>query len=130
MNFKKNPIEKNNFFLRKKISEKKFLVEIFFWSKIFNQKIYIFLKIFFRRKKIIFFDRIFFKVHLKIEEIRFLRVSCRSEASRASYEPKTEKISQHFPKFSLTVFGAKSWIYCTKISEIRKKRKIINFEKL
>ena len=105
MNFKKNPIEKNIFFLRKKIFKK----NIFFGWKIrpkkfrpknvstkkkFNQFFFdqIFFGDFFSKKKIIFFDRIFFKVHLKIQEIRFLRFPDRCGGPEKSYEPETKNI--------------------------------------
>ena len=68
----------------------------------------------FLRDEKIFFDGIFFKVHLKIEEIRFLRFSDRCGGSEKSYElSETRKYTK------ITIFGRnRVWVPFEKHSEI------------
>ena len=89
-------------------------MKIFLSKKIFDQKkLRIFFWRFFSKKKIFFFDRIFFKVHLKIQEIRFLRFPDRCGGPEKSYEPsKTRKYTK------IMIFGRnRVWVPFEKYSE-------------
>ena len=82
MRFKKNLIEKNYFFLVEK-KMKKNVEKMSKISKFREKNLHFFSKLFFDQKKIIFFDRIFLKVHLLIQENRFEVVSERFRQFRA-----------------------------------------------
>ena len=92
--FRKNTFSKKN--PKKNRTFSKFLKDFdFSLSKIFFDENFSLKKNFFGdffwHEKLFFFDRIFFKVHLKIQEIRFLRFPDRCGGSEKSYEPETKK---------------------------------------
>ena len=74
MNFKKNPIEKKSFFLVEKYFQKKVEKKSENFRFFFN----FFFENIFRSEKIVFFDRIFFKSYLLVEDNRFETVLKRS----------------------------------------------------